>query len=99
MSAPPPLCMDAELQWDAAILTVMVEGHADADADERGKPLPLTAFLSLEAHVGDPSACATSCALPFLLRNVNPFWAARQLLLLLWGLGWNGKGPKRRLQT
>lgn len=36
-SGQPPLCMDAELQWDAAILTVMVNGHADAGADEKGK--------------------------------------------------------------
>jgi len=30
-----PLCMDAGLQWDAAILTVMVEGGSSAD--EQGK--------------------------------------------------------------
>ena len=32
----PQSCMDAELQWDAAVLTVMVEGHADIDANEGG---------------------------------------------------------------
>lgn len=30
-----PLCMDAGLQWDAAILTVMVEGSSSAN--EQGK--------------------------------------------------------------
>lgn len=44
-SSPPPLCMDAELQWDAAILTVMVDSHAEANAGERGKLLYSTAFL------------------------------------------------------
>ena len=38
-------CMDAELQWDAAILTVMVDSHAEANAGERGKLLSSTAFL------------------------------------------------------
>ena len=41
----PPSCMDAELQWDAAILTVMVEGHADAGAHEGGNACCWSSFL------------------------------------------------------
>ena len=45
-----PQCMDAELQWDAAILTVMVERHADAA--EPGKTLLHLSSPSPVVHVG-----------------------------------------------
>ena len=59
-SEQPQSCMDAELQWDAAVLTVMVEGHADADANEGGDACyrpPCSLFLCVCVCV-----CVHACA-------------------------------------
>jgi hypothetical protein len=48
-----PSCMDAGLQWDAAILTVMVEGEAASTG--QGKPPITPTLLEIEIPARKPS--------------------------------------------